>query len=107
MPSPSRTYKPLNSKQYEILGILYLYRYATTALMADALNLKSKIKMNERLAVLLEQEYIGRRYGPEYRLQRKHASYYLLTKGVNALKQKEGNEYEKIDLPLTVSLIVA
>lgn len=91
----SRTHrKPLNSKQLAILRLLYRFRFATTELLTLALDTKSKIKMNERLKILLEQEYIGRKYESEYRLLRKHASYYLLPKGINALKESDGN-YDK------------
>lgn len=94
MTSSSTHRKPLNSKQLAILRLLYRFRFATTELLTLALETKSKSKMNERLKILLEQEYIGRKYEPEYRLLRKHASYYLLPKGMNALKGSDGN-YDK------------
>lgn len=87
-------HKPLNTKQLAILHLLYRFRFGTTELLAQALNVKSKIKMNERLKLLLEQGYIGRNYNPEYRLLRKHASYYLLANGINALRQSKGR-YDK------------
>jgi hypothetical protein len=43
--------------------------------------------MNERLKILLDQDYIGRNFKPEYRLLRKYATYYLLPKGIDVLKQ--------------------
>ncbi len=79
--------KRLNLKQLSILDTLYRFRFGTTELIANALNVKTKNKMNERLKVLLDKEYIGRRYEPEYRLLRKHASYYLMPKGIKALRQ--------------------
>lgn len=79
--------KRLNSKQLSILNTLYRFRFGTTELLANALNVKTKNKMNERLKVLLDQEYIGRHYEPEYRLLRKHATYFLLPKGIKALRQ--------------------
>lgn len=78
-------HRPLNQKQLDILHTLYRFRFATTELLTQALNTKSKIKMNERLKVLLDQEYIGRNFNSEYRLLRKHASYYLMSKGIDAL----------------------
>lgn len=88
--------KRLNLKQLSILDTLYRFRFGTTELIAIALNVKTKNKMNERLKVLLDQEYIGRRYGPEYRLLRKHATYYLLPKGVKALRQHNGKYHELV-----------
>lgn len=88
--------KRLNLKQLSILDTLYRFRFGTTELIANALNVKTKNKMNERLKVLLDQEYIGRRYGPEYRLLRKHATYYLLPKGVKALRRHDDKYHELV-----------
>lgn len=81
--------KRLNTKQLSILDTLYRFRFGTTDLLAKALNVKTKNKMNERLKVLLDQEYIGRHYEPSYRLLGKHASYFLLPKGIKALRRVE------------------
>ncbi len=83
------THYSLNSKQLGILQLLYRFRFGTTELIAQALAIKTKNKMNERLKILLDQEYIGRNYEPEYRLLRKHATYYLLPKGIKALKEHD------------------
>jgi hypothetical protein len=42
---------------------------------------------------MMELGYIGRKFEPEYHLQRKHASYYLLPDGIKALKQISGSKY--------------
>lgn len=86
-------HRTLNKKQLDILRLLYRFRFATTELLVQALETKSKIKMNERLKVLLDQEYIGRNFEPEYRLLRKHATYYLLPKGIESLKQVPDNKF--------------
>jgi len=89
--------KNLTTKQLAVLRLLYRFRFGTTELLTQALELKNKTKMNKRLQLLLEQEYIGRNYNPEYRLLRKHASYYLLPKGIKALKEAEPN-YDQVVL---------
>lgn len=91
-------YRPPNNKQIDILRLLYRFRFATTELLTQALELKSKIKMNERLKILLDQEYIGRNFEPEYRLLRKHATYYLLPRGVEALKRIPDNKFDALTL---------
>ncbi|SRR6266550_2463367 len=91
-------HRPPNNKQLDILRLLYRFRFATTELLTQALELKSKIKMNERLKILLDQEYIGRNFDSEYRLLRKHATYYLLPKGVEALKRIPGNKFDALTL---------
>jgi len=87
-------HRPLNNKQLDILRLLYRFRFATTELLTQALDQKSKIKMNERLKILLDQEYIGRNFKPEYRLLRKHASYYLLRKGIEGLGRIPDNKFD-------------
>ena len=88
-------HRPLNKKQLDILRLLYRFRFGTTALFTQALQTKSKIKMNERLKILLDQQYIGRHFEPEYHLLRKHASYYLLPDGIDALRQIPDNKFDK------------
>jgi hypothetical protein len=90
----SSVHRSLNTKQLDILRLLYRFRFATTHLLTQALNTKSKNKMNERLKVLLDQEYIGRNFNTEYRLLRKHASYHLLPKGIDALKRIPDNKFD-------------
>lgn len=87
-------HRPLNKKQLDVLRLFYRFRFVTTYLLTQALQTKSKIKMNERLKILLDQEYIGRNFEPEYHLLRKHASYYLLPKGIDALKQIPDNKLD-------------
>ena len=69
------------------MALLYRFRFATSHLLTQTLGIKDKSKMNQRLRVLAQQEYVGRNYTPEYRLQGKHASYFSLPKGIKALKQ--------------------
>jgi hypothetical protein len=88
--------KSLNTKQLAILDLLYRFRFGTTDLFTKALEVNHKTKMNERLKILLDQEYIGRHYEPEYRLLRKHASYYLLPKGMKALRELDTKYDETI-----------
>lgn len=88
--------KSLNIKQIAILDLLYRFRFGTTELLAKALDTKHKTKMNERLKILLEQEYIGRHYEASYRLHNKHASYYLLPKGMKVLKKVDTKYNETI-----------
>lgn len=86
--------RPLNQKQLDILKLLYRFRFATSDLLTQTLQLKDKNKTNQRLKILLEQEYIGRNYQPEHRLLHKHASYHLLTKGIKTLKQTSDTKYD-------------
>jgi hypothetical protein len=93
METTSLNHRSLNSKQLDILDLLYRFRFATNHLLAVTLNVKYAHKMNERLRVLIDQDYIGRNYGPDYHLRGQSASYYLLPKGINALKATGNEKY--------------
>lgn len=83
----ARTRKPLNPKQLHILKLLYKFRFGTVELFTQNSTPKvSRQFMNRRLYVLLEQEYIGRRYDGRDRLRGEAARYHLLSKGVGVLK---------------------
>jgi hypothetical protein len=86
------THYTTTTKQLIILKLLYRFRFTTSDLLTKATDIQ-KSTINKRLQLLLELGYIGRRYEPEYRLLRKHASYHLLPKGIRALKQIPGNTY--------------
>ena len=81
--------KALNKDQLNVLYALYKFRFGTTDLLKiiQSKNI-SRQYMNKRLRILCEQEYIGRRYDSSYRLQAKFATYYLLPKGIEVLKQR-------------------
>ena len=85
--------RPINDHQLAILNLLYRFRFTTTELLAQCLDVKHKNKMNQRLKVLLDQEYIGRNFKPSYHLSGRHASFYLLAKGISALKQVPEGKY--------------
>lgn len=89
-------YQP-TKKQLDILRILYRFRFATSEQLTQTLHAKRTNIINQRLKLLLDQQYIGRNFEPEYRLLRKHASYYLLPQGISALKQ-QGTKYDAVVL---------
>lgn len=84
--------RPLNGKQLTILSTIYRFRFVTSPLISRLLNIKQS-KAHERLTILLEQKYIGRRYDKTYRLQGRAAAYYLLPKGAKALGTTENEKY--------------
>jgi hypothetical protein len=89
-PPPSNT--ALSSKQLAILHYLYRFRFSTSQLLATTLHKHSET-IRERLTTLLAEEYIGRRYKSEYHLLGKPAVYYLLPKGIKALRSLTGDSY--------------
>jgi DNA-binding MarR family transcriptional regulator len=74
----------LSTAQKSLLDLLYTYRFATSALLADARGVKVSAT-NQSLKGLAEQGLIGRRYEPSYRLHGKAARYCIAKKGVTYL----------------------
>ena len=82
----------LTKKQYSILNLLYRFRFATSDQLSTTLNI-NKNTINKRLKLMTDLKYIGRRYEPEDRISRKHASYYLLPDGITELKKISKQKY--------------
>lgn len=81
--------RSLTTKQLETLKLICRFRFATTELIATNKNKKRDATINAHVRVLHERGYIGRRYDASYKLRGKHAAYYLLPKGLSALKERD------------------
>jgi hypothetical protein len=90
--------RPLNQQQRNILVLLFRFRFGTSTLFSQSLSTSLRYT-HERLRILVEQEYIGKRYDTSYKLAGRSAEYYLLPKGIEVLA-------EDIDLsPKVIKLI--
>ena len=79
--------RPLNPTQIQLLTCLYKFRFASTALLTSQQHITNSA-IQERLNILVEQEYIGRHYDSSHKIIGKHARYYLLPKAIQFLKQQ-------------------
>lgn len=86
--------KKLNQKQIELMHVLYRFRFATTELIAEYQGKKNGTRVYPRIMTLVEQGYIGRNFEPEYRKLDKPATYFLLPRGVSALKKASSKQYD-------------
>jgi hypothetical protein len=84
-PLPSHR-KRLNAGQLDVLYTLYIFRFATSYLLAKRLGVKDGSYVHARLRILCEQKYIGRTYDAKRKLRGEYATYYLLSKGFRALQ---------------------
>lgn len=80
--------KAVNKHQLELLGLLYKFRFGTTDLLAKALDKKDGRFVYARLTTLCKEEYIGRNYNSTYKIRGQYASYYLLPKAIQVLRQQ-------------------
>lgn len=79
--------RPLNEEQFEVLHLLYRFRFVTTELVAQYQQKPKASAVYSRLRVLADQGFIGRRYEKSYKLLGKPASYHILPKGIQLLKE--------------------
>lgn len=77
----------ISSSQTSILHALLKYRFLTTDLLAELLK-KDRSTIYERLAVLVDQEYVAKKYNSTYRIDRRSATYYLAPAGIRYLKSQ-------------------
>lgn len=78
--------RPLNEQQRYILALLARFRFGTSTLFSQSLSTSLRYT-HERLRILAEQEYIGKRYNSSYKLAGRSAEYYLLPKGIAVLEE--------------------
>lgn len=78
--------RPLNEHQLQLLKTLYKFRCATTGLIAETQGAKYVKTIQDRLKVLEDQDYIGKKYDSSYKIERRPASYHLLIKGIRIVK---------------------
>lgn len=78
----------ISPSQTAILLALLKYRFLTTDLLAGLLK-KDRSTIYERLAVLVEQGYIAKKYKSTYRIDRRPATYYLAPAGIRYLKSRD------------------
>lgn len=87
--------RTISEKQLALLHVLYRFRFATTDLVTkyQGRGPGSVSVIYKSLQRLVEQGYVGCHYEPGYHIRHKRATYYLLAKGVTALKKRPGFTY--------------
>lgn len=83
----------LNTGQFELLELVYKYRFISRQLVAESLNIKYGSSIYEKLEVLVKGEYLGKRFDTRLKLQALPAAYYLTPKGLRTLQQQPGHDY--------------
>ena len=81
-------HRPINSHQLQLLTTLYKLRYATAQIIASSQGAKHTRVILTRLKILVDQGYIGQNYDKSYKIIGKPATYHLLPKGIQILRQQ-------------------
>lgn len=83
----TKTRYKISDSQMSLLIALFKYRFLTSDLLSELLN-KDRSTIYERLAVLVDQGYVAKKYESTYRIDRRPACYYLAPVGIRHLKSK-------------------
>jgi predicted transcriptional regulator len=83
----TKTRYKISNSQTSLLIALFKYRFLTSDLLAALLK-KDRSTIYERLAVLVDQGYVTKKYESTYRIDRRPASYYLAPAGIRYLKAR-------------------
>ena len=81
-------HRPINSHQLQLLITLYKFRYATAQIIASSQGANHTRVILTRLKILVDQGYIGQNYDSSYKIIGKPATYHLLPKGIQILRQQ-------------------
>ena len=85
MAAETRKHYTLNQNQLHLLMLLDKFRFITIPLLTIYKNLKSN-SLQRTFDILVEATYVGKKFTPTYKIDRKPAIYYLTAKGVAVLK---------------------
>ncbi|MCB9820294.1 replication-relaxation family protein [Candidatus Nomurabacteria bacterium] len=81
--------RPLNKQQLGVLYRLYWYRFCTSKQLARSLERSSPKVIQNKLQILEEQGFIGKRYDKSYKLAGRPAEYYITPKGARELEKRK------------------
>lgn len=78
--------RSLNNNQYKLLKTIYSFRFSTRSLLSEYCGVPNNTSFYSRLQILQKHEYIAAHYDKAYRLAGREAEFYLLPKGLRALR---------------------
>ena len=81
--------RSLNNNQYKLLTAIYSFRFSTRSLLSEYCGVPNNTSFYSRLQILQKHEYIAAHYDKAYRLAGREAEFYLLPKGLRALRDAE------------------
>lgn len=75
-----------------LLDMVYKYRFVSRQLVAESLSITYGSSLYEKLEVLVNRGYLGKRFEKQLKLHGVPAAYYLTPQGLRALQQQPGHE---------------
>lgn len=81
--------RSLNDNQYTLLAAIYSLRFSTRSVLSKYLDIANNTSLYSRLQILQKHDYIAAHYGKDYKLAGREAEFYILPKGLRALRDAE------------------
>lgn len=81
--------RSLNANQYKLLTAIYSFRFSTRSLLSEYCGVPNNTSFYSRLQILQKHGYIASHYDKDYKLAGREAEFYLLPKGLRALRDAE------------------
>lgn len=81
--------RSLNDNQYILLVAIYSLRFSTRSVLSEYLGIANNTSLYSRLQILQKHGYITTHYDKDYKLAGREAEYYMLPKGLRALRDAE------------------
>lgn len=78
--------RSLNTNQYKLLSAIYSFRFSTRSLLSEYCGVPNNTSFYSRLQILRKHGYIAAHYSKNYKLAGQEAEYYMLPKGLRALR---------------------
>lgn len=81
--------RSLNDNQYILLAAVYSLRFSTRSVLSEYLGIANNTSLYSRLQILQKHGYIAAHYDKDYKLAGREAEFYMLPKGLRALRDAE------------------
>lgn len=78
--------RSLNDSQYTFLATIYSLRFSTRSVLSEYLGIANNTSLYSRLQILQKHDYIAAHYNKDYKLAGREAEFYILPKGLRALR---------------------
>lgn len=79
--------RSLNDNQHKLLAAIYSFRFSTRSLLSEYCGVPNNTSFYSRLQILQKHDYIATHYDKDYKLAGREAEFYILPKGLRALRE--------------------
>lgn len=81
--------RSLNASQHNLLAAIYSFRFSTRSSLSSYCGIPNNTSLYSRLQILQKHGYIAAHYNKGYKLAGREAEFYILPKGLRALRDAD------------------